>query len=333
MKNNHRGRSAVRGRGLKKTMLLLLCTVMLFSGAVPAHALDLSSLSGLAGLSGDLSSLSGETDSIAGLLSLLGMVSTSLKDAQISEIADQKYTGKAVTPSPVVKLNGKRLKKNTDYTVKYSNNIKVGTAKLTVTGKGSYTGSKSISFKIVKSGSSTSSQTASKKKTFTVKLTQTSFVYNGKTRRPSVKVSAGSKSVTAAGYTVTYKNNKNVGTATVTVTGKGDYKGYKGTAAFKITLKKIALQSAKAVDSKNIRVTWKSDSQAGGYEVQYCTNSSFSGTAPKITVSSKTKQTITLTGLKAEKKYYIRIRSFKKVGKETWYSTWSAAKNATTKKE
>ena len=80
----------MQARGLKNTMLLLLCALMLLFGAVPAHALDLSSLSGLAGLPGDLSSLSGEADSIAGLLSLLGMGSTSLKDAQISEISDQK---------------------------------------------------------------------------------------------------------------------------------------------------------------------------------------------------------------------------------------------------
>ena len=65
-------------------------------------------------------------------------------------IADQAYTGKALTPAPTVKLDGKTLKQGTDYTVSYSNNTKVGekTAKVTVNGKGSYTGTKSATFSI-----------------------------------------------------------------------------------------------------------------------------------------------------------------------------------------
>ena len=59
------------------------------------------------------------------------------------------YTGTAKTPTVTVKDGSKTLTKNTDYTVKYENNTAVGTAKVTVTGKGSYTGSVTKSFKIV----------------------------------------------------------------------------------------------------------------------------------------------------------------------------------------
>ena len=62
----------------------------------------------------------------------------------------QLYTGKALTPAPTVKLGGKKLKRGTDYTVTYKNNRKVGTATITVKGKGLYRGTASGTFKIVR---------------------------------------------------------------------------------------------------------------------------------------------------------------------------------------
>ena len=73
------------------------------------------------------------------------------KNVKISAIPDQKYTGKAITPNPVIKFNGKTLKKGTDYTLSYSNNKKVGTASVKITGKGNFKSSKTIKFRIVKS--------------------------------------------------------------------------------------------------------------------------------------------------------------------------------------
>ncbi|MDO4308556.1 MAG: leucine-rich repeat protein [Eubacteriales bacterium] len=72
-----------------------------------------------------------------------------ISGATVSAIAAQTYTGKALTPAVTVKLNGKTLKKGTDYTVTYKNNIKVGTATVTITGKGNYTGTIKKTFKIV----------------------------------------------------------------------------------------------------------------------------------------------------------------------------------------
>ncbi len=73
----------------------------------------------------------------------------SLKDATIESISKQAYTGSAVTPKLKVRLDGKTLKEGTDYTLSYANNIEVGTASVTVKGKGAYTGTKKASFKIV----------------------------------------------------------------------------------------------------------------------------------------------------------------------------------------
>ena len=67
----------------------------------------------------------------------------------IDEINDQYYTGKKITPTVVVKYNGKKLQKNKDYTIKYQNNLNAGTATVVVTGKGNYTGTKYITFEIL----------------------------------------------------------------------------------------------------------------------------------------------------------------------------------------
>lgn len=72
-----------------------------------------------------------------------------ISEASIS-VADQNYTGSQLTPVPTVTLNSKSLESGTDFTTSYSNNVKVGTANITVNGKGDYTGSATSTFKITR---------------------------------------------------------------------------------------------------------------------------------------------------------------------------------------
>ena len=73
-----------------------------------------------------------------------------ISSAQIQAIGSQNYTGKAVTPQPKVTWQGVTLAAGIDYTVSYANNVNAGTAKLTIAGRGNFTGAKSVSFSIVK---------------------------------------------------------------------------------------------------------------------------------------------------------------------------------------
>ena len=73
-----------------------------------------------------------------------------ISSAQIQAIGSQNYTGRAVTPQPKVTWQGVTLAAGTDYTVSYANNVNAGAAKLTISGKGNFTGTKSASFSIVK---------------------------------------------------------------------------------------------------------------------------------------------------------------------------------------
>ena len=125
------------------------------------------------------------------------------------------YTGSAVKPTPTVKVGSTTLTAGTDYTVSYSNNTNAGTATVTITGKGNYTGTVSKTFTI--SAVSISSAT--------VTLPKTSYTYTGSAINPTPTVKVGSTTLTAGtDYTVSYKDNTNAGTATVTITGKGNYK-------------------------------------------------------------------------------------------------------------
>ena len=228
------------------------------------------------------------------------------------------YDGKAKKPGVTVKLNGKTLKNGTDYTVSYSNNTKVGTAKVTITGKGNYTGLVSKTYSI-KNNFKKATVSGISTKAFTGKnITQSITVkYNGKTLKNGTD------------YTVSYSNNKNIGTATVKITGKGSYTGTI-TKTFKINPAKQEIQKLTA-KSKAFFVDWAQKDSATGYEIQYATNSKFTS-AKKVTITNNKTDTKTISKLSGKKKYYVRVRSYTTVKGTKYYGAWSASKSVTTKK-
>ena len=228
------------------------------------------------------------------------------------------YDGKAKTPSVTVKVGGKTLKKDTDYTVSYSNNTKVGTAKVTITGKGNYTGSVSKTYNI-KNDFKKATISGISNKSYTGKnITQSITVkYNGKTLKNGTD------------YTVSYSSNKNIGTATVKIAGKGSYTGTI-TKTFKINPAKQEIQKLTA-KSKAFFVDWAQKGSATGYEIQYATNSKFTS-AKKVTITNNKTDTKTVSKLSGKKKYYVRIRSYTTVKGTKYYGAWSASKSVTTKK-
>ena len=228
------------------------------------------------------------------------------------------YNGKAKTPSVTVKVGGKTLKKDTDYTVSYSNNIKVGTAKVTITGKGNYTGTISKTYSI-KNDFKKATVSGISTKAFTGKnITQSITVkYNGKTLKNGTD------------YTVSYSSNKNIGTATVKIAGKGSYTGTI-TKTFKINPAKQEIQKLTA-KSKAFFVDWAQKGSASGYEIQYATNSKFTS-AKKVTITNNKTDKTTVSKLSGKKKYYVRVRSYTTVKGTKYYGAWSSTKTVTTRK-
>lgn len=69
-----------------------------------------------------------------------------MSDTSVANVSSQTYTGNGISPLPTITYNNKTLKKDTDYTLSYSNNINAGTATITITGKGNFTGMTSMTF-------------------------------------------------------------------------------------------------------------------------------------------------------------------------------------------
>ena len=150
----------------------------------------------------------------------------SLSEVGVAGLGSYVYNGSAYTPKPVVTWGGMTLSEGNDYTVSYASNVNAGTATVTLLAGEeieNFTGTKKATFTIVPASLSSASVTGLSTQTYTGK-----FI----TPKPTVMLSGKTLSE-GVDYTVTYKNNLEVGTATVTVTGKGNYAGAK-TATFQI---------------------------------------------------------------------------------------------------
>lgn len=158
-----------------------------------------------------------------------------------------------------------------------------------------------------------------------LKLSKTSYIYNGKNAKPKVTVYNGRKKVSSKYYKVTYKNNKKVGYATVIVKGKGKFAKYAGKAAFTIKLKTLKKPSVKKGAKGTLNVSWKRDRQATKYVVQYSQSNKFKGKSTKtVTITNNKIGKTVLKGLTGKKNYYVRVRSCKAVNGRKIWSSWSS---------
>ncbi len=174
---------------------------------------------------------------------VVGTPTVDLSSVTVSSIANQTYTGKAIKPSLTVKYGSNTLSSGTDYTASYSSNTNAGTATVTLTGKGKYTGTKKVTFTIKPAAISAATASAIPSQTYTGKalMPKPTLTFGGATLKENTD------------YTLAYKNNTNEGTATVTVTGKGNFTGTTS-LTFKIT---------KAASPKT---TWTRLAGAGRYD-------------------------------------------------------------------
>lgn len=171
-----------------------------------------------------------------------------------------------------------------------------------------------------------------------VQLSKTSYTYDGKSHMPAVKVtnSAGKKLKEGTDYKIKKPSGrKNAGIYTVTIEMKGDYTG-KYRKTFQIIPKGTAISGVKA-KKKAFSVSWKKQAkQTSGYQIQYAVDAKFKKSVVAKNVNNTKKVKLDVSKLKAKKKYYIRVRTYKTVkvnGKsKKIYSGWSKVKAVTTKK-
>lgn len=294
-----------------------------------------------------------------------------IANASISPIGNQTFSGKAINPSPMLKDGSFALKSGVDYSISYSDNVEIGTAMITISGKGNYRGSATVSFTInpiaklayptVYSGfvydgsnhvaartavgySFSGTASAVNAGTYTVvaalkpgylwtdgtdynlrytwsvkraNIAEASVAgianktYNGRAQEQAPVVRVDGRTLrSGVDYAIGYSNNVNTGTASLTITGKGNYAGSVSKtftiakAANPITVKAVA-RSAKASKLKKKAVTLARPltvKRAQG-KLAY---KKISGNK-KITVNAKTGKLTLEKGLK-KGKYNVKIR-------------------------
>lgn len=145
-------------------------------------------------------------------------------------------------------------------------------------------------------------------------------VYTGKAVKPTVKVTyKGTKLTLNKDYKVSYNSNKEIGEASITVTGLGNYTGT-SKLKFNILPKKISVEKAISSEKNKADVSWKKTSgKISGYEVVYSTSKSFEASKKKITKSTSAA----LKSLKSKKTYYVKVRAYKTVSGKKIYGSYS----------
>lgn len=243
----------------------------------------------------------------------IGTYSYTVVTPQIEKGSTYNYTGSGICPKVTVKVGNQTLKQGQDYQVQYSSHINVGTAKVRVAGMGSYSGYVDTSFRIQPCSLTN----------LTAWVNTSQYAYDGKAKTPKVTVkNAGNALVEGLDYSLTYKNNTKLGTAFVTVKGKGNYQGSK-TLKFYIVPKKVTNVKLKAGSGKTLTFSFGKITGASGYELVLYQGSK------KVTTVTTTKTSYQFKKLKENSSYTVKVRAYINAGGKK-YGAYSSNLNVKT---
>ncbi len=241
--------------------------------------------------------------------------------------ASYTYTGNVQKPTVTVKDSKGKVIASSNYKVSYSSDCKnVGTYTVTITFKGNYSGKIAKSFKINKASQTITASNFKKKvgdSAFSVKAKRTkgdgTLTYKSSDTKVAAVSSTGKVTI------------KGVGKATITITAASTKNYNKATKKITVEVKPktVSIKSLASAKNGQLTVKWGKGSSVTGYQLRYSTKSSMDN-ATTVTVNKASTVSKTLTGLSKGKKYYVQIRTYKKVGSVNYYSSWSSVKSATT---
>lgn len=231
-----------------------------------------------------------------------------LTDTNVT-LSQQSFVYDGTAKNPAVIYNGITLSENTDYTVKYSNNVDVGTVKATITGINNYSGTADKEFKI------TPIKFDDKK--VSVSLEKSSFVYNGQSITPVVYVAYNHNYlIQNTDFTATYSNNNAPGVATVKIKGIGNYSG-SISKTYIILPEKIASVSIKKDSATSAVISWSAASKVSGYEILKF--DSAKNAYVHLTHVSNSQTSYKVSSLKNSTAYYYQVRAYKTVNDKNYY--------------
>ena len=238
------------------------------------------------------------------------------------------YNGKSQTPAVSITDGSYSLVQDVDYTISYTNNVDAGNATAIISGNGMYTGDITIPFTIQKAN-----RAISYKKSITKTYGAKAFSLGAKLTAGSGKLSYSTSNAKVAKVDGTGNVTiKGTGKAVISISCSGDKNHNAGAVSSTITVKPKQQSVSAKMNGGKMKITWKKDSKASGYQIQYASNKSFSKNCKTITVSKKGKTSQSVGKLKKGKAYYVRVRSYKTIsenGQKTIVAgAWSKAKKA-----
>lgn len=225
-------------------------------------------------------------------------------------LSETVYMYDGMEKRPGVTLDG--LTEGLDYTVTYVNNKHAGTASAILQGIGKYEGRIHVHFQIIPASlTSGNVKTAAK------------GGYTGKKQEPAVEVTVyGKKLVPNVDYTVSYSNTKKIGNGKILIRGMGDFSG-KIERTYRIFPAKVKGLKVVKTASSGITLRWRRAFSGGGYEVQYSNSRTFRKNVKTITVKGLKNNRCVLSRLHTGRKYYFRVRCYKKVNRKKRYGAYS----------
>ena len=253
----------------------------------------------------------------------------SLSKAKFAAIQNQNYTGKAIAPYVSVTVSNRALSLNTDYKVKYSNNKKPGKATIKITGMGNYSSSATKTFIILplvpsnpKMSSNTSSSVTLKWSKATGATGYYVYEYSASKGKPSKKVATVTKNTAtikklSAGTDKVYSIYSYVKVGSKTYMSAQYVNVSAGTTTKTPAIKKLTTAGS------SVQLTWKSVKGATGYTIYYATSKK--GKYKKF--GDISGLTANVTGLKAKRTYYFKIRTYRNIGGKLYYSSYSSVKS------
>ncbi len=221
-----------------------------------------------------------------------------IDDVEIFEIPYQTYKGVEVTPDIDAEYENYILVKDIDYTLTYTNNINAGTAEVIVNGIGNFTGEKTLEFTIYPADIN-----------YDVTVSVENVTYTGSAVTPDILAKIENyKLVLEKDYTLSYSNNVNIGTATITITGIGNVTGVR-VVEFKIIPNANSLISYSNPKKTSLRLDWTSASGITGYKI-YVYDSSAKKYVLKKTINDPNTLYCTVKGLTAGDTYNFKIATY-----------------------
>lgn len=239
-------------------------------------------------------------------------------------VSNVTYTGTIVVPAATVKLDGIQLVAGKDYKVIPDSNVNAGVKTVTIEGIGAYSGKITKSYNMLKAN-----QTINVAGEFIKNKSSKKFSLNAKAAGAlSYKTSAKKIATVNSKGKVTLK--KQYGTANITITAAGTQNYNAATKVVKVivTSKASKVTSLKSTSKKQMKVKVAKATGANGYEISYSTDKKFLTGVKTKTIKGTS---VTIKNLKSKKKYYVRVRSYRKVKGKKLYSEYSKAKSVKVK--